>query len=277
MWRKWVLAISLALLSISAASAQMDHSTHGDEEAPMPPIAIVEAWLSSDEWAANADEYAVGLTLMNMTEDDILLTSVEADDVIIAYTGTDTGIVIPAGETAAVSENLGVPETSSDLVAGDAVLMTLTFTLADDSEYSQIAALLVVDEAPEAVPFAYAEVWARPVDAGGTSAVYLHLINLSEDDDTLVAAATAGAMLVEIHEMAMEGDVMRMREIEGGVPVAAGAGAILRPGGLHIMLMEIAEGIPDGFAIPVTLTFESGLEWTIAVPVYDKTMMDMGM
>ena len=64
------------------------------------------------------------------------------------------------------------------------------------------------------------------------------------------------AGVVEIHEMVMENDVMKMREIPGGLEIAKGRTMSLKPGGYHVMLMDLKQQIKGGDTVPVTLTFE---------------------
>jgi copper(I)-binding protein len=62
--------------------------------------------------------------------------------------------------------------------------------------------------------------------------------------------------MVEIHEMKMEGDLMRMRALEAGLPLPAGQAVQLRPGGYHIMLMGLKQPLNAGDTVPVTLVIE---------------------
>ena len=56
--------------------------------------------------------------------------------------------------------------------------------------------------------------------------------------------------------MKMEGNVMRMREIEGGLAIPPGATVALAPGGIHLMMMGLKEPLKQGERVPVTLVFE---------------------
>lgn len=167
------------------------------------------------------------------------------------------------------------------LVTGQAVPLTLTFLLLDDTgaptEETLVAELAapVLDEAPEPAPFAFSLIWARPAEAGTVSAAYMTILNAGDDADTLVSASTDVAGIVEIHEMRMNGDVMEMRPVEGGVPVDAMGMAVLEQGGVHIMLMDLTQALEEGSAFALTLTFESGAEVNVGVPVYDRTTMLM--
>ena len=74
-------------------------------------------------------------------------------------------------------------------------------------------------------------------------------------DTRLVEAKSPVAGVVEIHEMKMENNVMKMRAVPG-LDVPAGKGVELKPGGYHVMLMELKEQMKEGASVPVTLVFE---------------------
>jgi len=81
-------------------------------------------------------------------------------------------------------------------------------------------------------------------------------MQISAPQDTrLVEAKSPVAGVVEIHEMKMENNVMKMRAIPG-LDVPAGKAVDLKPGGYHVMLMELKEQMKDGASVPVTLVFE---------------------
>jgi len=75
----------------------------------------------------------------------------------------------------------------------------------------------------------------------------------------LVSVSSPAAGVVEIHEMAMEKDVMRMRQIPG-LDLAAGQPTELKPGGYHVMLMDLKAPVSAGQTIPLTLTFEDAAQ-----------------
>lgn len=86
----------------------------------------------------------------------------------------------------------------------------------------------------------------------------------------LVAARSPVAGVVEIHEMAMDGDVMKMRQIPG-LDLAAGRTMDLKPGGHHVMLMSLKQPLKGGQSVPLTLIFEDErgkrFEQTLVAPV----------
>lgn len=71
----------------------------------------------------------------------------------------------------------------------------------------------------------------------------------------LVEAKSPVAGVVEIHEMAMENDIMKMRQIPG-LDLAAGRTTELKPGGYHVMLMDLKQPLKGGEQVSITLVFE---------------------
>jgi copper(I)-binding protein len=71
----------------------------------------------------------------------------------------------------------------------------------------------------------------------------------------LVSASSPVAGVVEIHEMAMDGNVMKMRAI-AGLDLPAGKAVALKPGGHHVMLMDLKQGLQTGQSVPITLVVE---------------------
>lgn len=88
----------------------------------------------------------------------------------------------------------------------------------------------------------------------------------SPADTKLISATSPVAAIVEVHEMAMENDVMRMRQIPS-VAIPAGKSVALQPGGFHIMLINLKHQVKPGEKVPLTLTFEnaSGTRETVNV------------
>lgn len=72
----------------------------------------------------------------------------------------------------------------------------------------------------------------------------------------LVSAASPVAGVVEIHEMAMDGNVMKMRALSAGLELPAGKAVDLKPGGYHVMLMDLKQQLKEGDSVPVTLVVE---------------------
>ena len=72
----------------------------------------------------------------------------------------------------------------------------------------------------------------------------------------LVSASSPLASSVEIHEMAMDGNVMTMRALPDGLALPAGKAVALKPGGVHLMLMGLKQALKAGDTVPVTLVIE---------------------
>lgn len=100
-----------------------------------------------------------------------------------------------------------------------------------------------------------AQPWARATAPRQTvGGVYVTLT--SPVDDRLVGASSPTAGHGEVHEMTMDGNVMKMRELTDGLKLPAGHAVALTPGGLHIMLVGLRQPLAAGQVIPVQLRFE---------------------
>lgn len=85
---------------------------------------------------------------------------------------------------------------------------------------------------------------------------FMTITNKGTTADRLVAARSNASAKVEIHEMKMDGSVMRMRELEKGLEIPPGATVTLKPGGFHIMFMELKAPFAVNGKVPLTLMFE---------------------
>lgn len=88
----------------------------------------------------------------------------------------------------------------------------------------------------------------------------------SKSDSRLVEARSPVAGVVEIHEMAMDGSVMKMRAVPG-LDLPAGKSVELKPGGYHIMLMDLKGAIKAGDKVDLTLVFENSAKQRETVEV----------
>ncbi|MEM6491449.1 MAG: copper chaperone PCu(A)C, partial [Pseudomonadota bacterium] len=99
--------------------------------------------------------------------------------------------------------------------------------------------------------------WTRtPPPGAAVAAGYLEIRNDGAEADRLIAAEFEASDRVEIHEMSVVDDVMRMNEIPGGLVIPAGEPVMWEPGGLHLMFMGLTQPIAAGGAVAGTLTFE---------------------
>lgn len=104
-----------------------------------------------------------------------------------------------------------------------------------------------------------------------TGAAFFMLMNHGEQDDRLIAASSDVASRVELHTHTEDTNgVMRMGEIEGGIPLPAGGMHHLKRGGDHVMFMGLTEPLVQGEEITVTLTFEKAGDLTVQIPVDHK-------
>ncbi len=98
--------------------------------------------------------------------------------------------------------------------------------------------------------------FARATPAGARSgAVFMTIENKGKDADRLLSASSPAAGIVEIHEMKMANGMMQMREVTG-LEIKPGATVELKPGGYHVMLMDLKTPLKQGESVPVTLKFE---------------------
>lgn len=72
----------------------------------------------------------------------------------------------------------------------------------------------------------------------------------------LVSITSPAAGVAELHEMALDGNVMKMRALPGGLELPPGKLVELKPGGYHVMLLELKQPLNAGDQVPVTLVFE---------------------
>jgi copper(I)-binding protein len=111
--------------------------------------------------------------------------------------------------------------------------------------------------------------WARPT-VPGQQAGGGYLTLTSPVADRLVGGSTPAAQRFELHTMAMKGDVMEMREVEGGVDLPAGRKVEFKPGGLHVMFMGLKAPLKVGTKVPVTLRFQKAGELKVEFEVTSK-------
>ena len=129
------------------------------------------------------------------------------------------------------------------------------------------AAAAAASHAQATAPVSVHGAWARGTVAGQDSTgAYMTLT--SREPLTLLGAQTPAAGIVEIHEMKMEGEVMKMRAADT-LPLAAGQPLRLAPGGYHLMLMDLKAPFKPGSHIPMTLRFRDakGQESKLVVSV----------
>lgn len=159
--------------------------------------------------------------------------------------------------------------------------MTITTPLVKLAAATVLVLLAACGAQPEAPEGAEAEVatyalggdrtidvsdgFVRPVAAGAMStAGYLTLT--ASQPVAIIGARAEGFASVELHDVTMDGAVMRMRPIER-IEVGADQPTALAPGERHLMMMSPAEALEVGDVVTVTLLFDDGAETTVTLPV----------
>ena len=127
------------------------------------------------------------------------------------------------------------------------------------------AALAALLPLPAGAQVAVADAWIRGTVPGQkATGAFMQLTSLT--DMALVGVASPAAKVVEIHQMKQEGGMMKMNAVDR-VALPANKTVELKPGGYHIMMMDLTQPLRDGESIPLTLTFEdkAGKKQTVEV------------
>src|SRR5262249_12498553 len=99
--------------------------------------------------------------------------------------------------------------------------------------------------------------WSRATPKGAAVAAgYMKITNTGTTPDRLSGGSAGIANRFEVHEMSMEGGVMKMRELSNGLEIPAGATVELKPGSYHIMMMGLSKQTAKGDRVRGSLTFE---------------------
>lgn len=99
--------------------------------------------------------------------------------------------------------------------------------------------------------------WIRATPGGAKVAGgYLKITNRGKETDRLTGGSLPVAGRVEVHEMAVENGVMKMRALPKGLSIAPGESVELKPGGYHLMFMDLRQGLKEGDTVKGTLVFE---------------------
>lgn len=143
------------------------------------------------------------------------------------------------------------PMKSSSILSAAALLLAGTFAHAHSFKLGDIE-----------IGHPHARVTAAGQPIGGG---YLTLVNKGRDDK-LLSVRAAVSESVELHSMSMEGDVMRMRQVEA-IALPTGKKVELKPGGFHIMFVGLKAPLKAGDKFPMTLKFEKAGEVEVEVSV----------
>lgn len=112
------------------------------------------------------------------------------------------------------------------------------------------------------------EPWARATPKGASSgAGYMTITNSGTAPDRLSCVSTDAAAQCQIHSMTMEGGVMKMRPVEGGLEVLPGQTVTLKPGGFHVMFVDLKHPLEKGKMVEATLKFEKAGTVKVEYPI----------
>lgn len=120
--------------------------------------------------------------------------------------------------------------------------------------------------------------WARAT-VKGQMATGAFMTLTAKEATTLVGVASNVAGVAQVHEMKMDNGVMKMAEVKGGLVLPAGKAVELKPGGYHLMLMDLKTPLLKDSTLPVTLMFKDarGVESKLELKLPVATMAPGGM
>jgi copper(I)-binding protein len=100
------------------------------------------------------------------------------------------------------------------------------------------------------------DAWVR-TSVQGQNATGAFMKITAKENERLVALSTPVAGVAEVHQMTLDGGVMKMRAVQGGLALPAGKTVALTPGGYHVMLMDLKAPLANGSTVPMTLVFRN--------------------
>ena len=118
--------------------------------------------------------------------------------------------------------------------------------------------------------------WIRATLPGQPAAGgFLVIDNKGKEADRLLSISTPLTPSAQIHEMKMDGDVMKMAELADGLEIPAGSKVELKPGGFHFMFMGLEHQVKEGEIVKVTLTFEKAGAVDVELPAQPADAKEM--
>lgn len=267
-----------------------DHG-HNDAEVRYGPTA---AYLTIENVGAD-DWYLVGAASPVIPVIEIHETVMDGD---VMRMSPQESVPVPAGERVEFRPgglHLMLIDLSADLFPGDAITLELTFAPADDADPTSddlftltIGAPVVDEPLDNPAEISVQGIWARATAVSSDhdghhdhaqpthrppTAAYMTITNFADEPDALVAAEASGVGVVEIHTTEMDGEVMRMVQLDA-LDLPPGETVTLAPRGLHLMLIDLESDLVPGDALTLHLEFASGARMTLGVPVLDDLAVD---
>ncbi len=110
--------------------------------------------------------------------------------------------------------------------------------------------------------------WARATPKGAAAgAGYMTITNKGTTPDRLSCVSDDASKECQIHSMTMENGVMKMRPVEGGLEIKPGETVTLKPGGYHVMFVDLSHPLDEGKTITAKLKFEKAGTVDVAYPI----------
>ena len=133
-----------------------------------------------------------------------------------------------------------------------------------------IAVILLSACAPSSGALTVNETWARPASIGENGAVYFVIQNETTSDDALISVSTDIASTAEAHMSMLNDQGVASMQMQEAVMVPAGESVTFKPGGLHIMLVDLKQDLKIGDTFTLILQFEKAGEITVQVEVREQ-------
>ena len=112
------------------------------------------------------------------------------------------------------------------------------------------------------------QAWARATPKGAKiGGGYLTIENMGTAPDRLIGGSADIAGSVQVHEMSMDGGVMKMHPLDKGLAIEPGKTVKLAPGGYHLMMMDLKSPLKKGDKLPITLEFEKAGKVQVSLDV----------
>jgi periplasmic copper chaperone A len=110
--------------------------------------------------------------------------------------------------------------------------------------------------------------WTRATPGGAKiGGGFLTIENKGSAPDRLIGASSDAAGKIEVHEMAMNDGVMKMRPLDNGLAIEPGKTVKLAPGGYHLMMMDLKNPLKQGDKMPISLQFEKAGKVAVTLDV----------
>lgn len=110
--------------------------------------------------------------------------------------------------------------------------------------------------------------WARATPKGADDgAAYMTVTNTGKTVERLTCVSSDAAAKCEIHEMIMDNGIMKMREVEGGLRIQPGETVTFKPGGYHVMLVDLKAPLQQGKTVEATLKVDTGGTTQVEFPI----------